>query len=185
MRYILQFNVRGGGSQNKQWNDFNDLFLELHKILRSCEEDKERERALTGRKNSDGHWLSYFHLNIYKIVVWTNYWFSPSAAASWTFNSIRSICWFSLSLNFFAYTGLWGGVISSAPSPEPGSPFVLFSFFHFMRRFWNLCRGGRELPLIDRQFAPRRVSWITYHILIWRSVRQSACAISMRLRRVK
>jgi hypothetical protein len=29
----------------------------------------------------------------------------------------------------FAYTGLWGGVISSAPSPDPGSPLVLFSFF--------------------------------------------------------
>jgi hypothetical protein len=37
-----------------------------------------------------------------------------------------------------AYTGLWGGVISSAPSPDPGSPLVLFSFFHFIRLFWNL-----------------------------------------------
>lgn len=40
--------------------------------------------------------------------------------------------------SLLAYTGLCGGVISSAPSPEPGSPLVLFSFFHFMRRFWNL-----------------------------------------------
>lgn len=39
---------------------------------------------------------------------------------------------------FELYTGLCGGVISSAPSPEPGSPLVLFSFFHFMRLFWNL-----------------------------------------------
>lgn len=45
-----------------------------------------------------------------------------------------------------SYCGLDGGVISS-PSPEPGSPFVLFSFFHFMRRFWNqilICRSVRH-----------------------------------------
>lgn len=57
----------------------------------------------------------------------------------------------------------WGdpwGLISSPPPSEPPSPFVLFSFFHFMRLFWN-------------------------HILICRSVRQSAWAISIRLRLVK
>lgn len=52
------------------------------------------------------------------------------------------------------------GEISVSPSPEPGSPFVLFSFFHFIRLFWN-------------------------QILICRSVRQSACAISMRRRLVR
>lgn len=61
--------------------------------------------------------------------------------------------------SYSSYCGLDGGVISS-PSPEPGSPFVLFSFFHFIRRFWN-------------------------HILIWRSVRHNAWAISMRRRRVR
>lgn len=58
------------------------------------------------------------------------------------------------------YCGEVGGLMLSGSSPEPGSPLVLFSFFHFMRRFWN-------------------------HILIWRSVRHSACAISIRLLRVR
>ena len=44
--------------------------------------------------------------------------------------------------------------------PSPPSSFDLFSFFHFIRRFWN-------------------------QILICRSVRQRACAISIRLRRVR
>lgn len=48
----------------------------------------------------------------------------------------------------------------SGSSPEPGSPLVLFSFFHFMRLFWN-------------------------QILICLSVRQSAWAISIRLLRVR
>ena len=52
------------------------------------------------------------------------------------------------------------GEISVSPSTEPGSPFVLFSFFHFIRLFWN-------------------------QILICRSVRQSACAISIRRRLVR
>ena len=58
------------------------------------------------------------------------------------------------------YCGEVGGLMLSGSSPEPGSPLVLFSFFHFMRRFWN-------------------------HILIWRSVRHNACAISIRLLRVR
>ena len=44
--------------------------------------------------------------------------------------------------------------------PSPPSSLDLFSFFHFMRRFWN-------------------------QILIWRSVRHSAWAISIRLLRVR
>ena len=44
--------------------------------------------------------------------------------------------------------------------PSPPSSFVLFSFFHFIRRFWN-------------------------QILICRSVRQRAWAISIRLRLVR
>lgn len=64
-----------------------------------------------------------------------------------------------LHMNKSIYCGLAGGVISS-PSPEPGSPFVLFSFFHFIRRFWN-------------------------QILICRSVRHNAWAISMRRLRVR
>ena len=44
--------------------------------------------------------------------------------------------------------------------PSPPSSLDLFSFFHFIRRFWN-------------------------QILICRSVRQSAWAISIRLRRVR
>lgn len=57
------------------------------------------------------------------------------------------------------YCGLCGGVMSCS-SPEPGSPFVLFSFFHFIRRFWN-------------------------QILICLSVKHNACAISIRLLRVR
>ena len=45
-------------------------------------------------------------------------------------------------------------------NPSPPSSLDLFSFFHFMRRFWN-------------------------QILIWRSVRHSAWAISIRLLRVR
>lgn len=58
------------------------------------------------------------------------------------------------------YWGEVGGLILSGSSPEPGSPFVLFSFFHFIRLFWN-------------------------HILICLSVRHNAWAISIRLLRVR
>ena len=50
---------------------------------------------------------------------------------------------------------------SGLPSPSsPASTLVLFSFFHFIRLFWN-------------------------QILIWRSVRQRAWAISIRRLRVR
>jgi len=54
---------------------------------------------------------------------------------------------------------VWG-VISLPSPPWPSPPLVLFSFFHFIRRFWN-------------------------HIFICRSVRHSACAISIRRLRVR
>ena len=57
--------------------------------------------------------------------------------------------------------GVYSPAFASASSPLGCVELMsLFSFFHFMRRFWN-------------------------QILIWRSVRQSALAISMRRRRVR
>lgn len=61
----------------------------------------------------------------------------------------------------YSYWGeVWGVISLPSPPSVPSPPLDLFSFFHFMRLFWN-------------------------HILICRSVRQSACAISILLRLVR
>ena len=61
---------------------------------------------------------------------------------------------------FSVYWGIARTCSTKSPSRQPASSLALFSFFHFMRRFWN-------------------------QILICRSVRQRAWAISIRLRRVR
>lgn len=63
-------------------------------------------------------------------------------------------------LLFGFYCGMERTCSTKSPSKHPASSLALFSFFHFIRRFWN-------------------------QILIWRSVRQRAWAISIRLRLVK
>lgn len=138
-------------------------------------------------KQKEERWspLSYLHLNIYKIVVFGLI-IDSLLSASWTFNSIYLlISLFSISLY---WTLGWSDFICTVARAWFTFGLVLLFPFHTSILEPVQARDFKERAininwLLIRQ--QRRIKWIHYHILIWRSVRQSACAISMRLRRVK